>query len=94
MPLSDSDTFQFWHFPILTLSVSDSFQSLHIPISIKKCKKCIRTLSNPPFFQMSQAAILFEGAKYVKLINKETEKLGDDIKAVNKEIEDLNNEIE
>lgn len=43
---------------------------------------------------MSQAAILFEGAKYVKLINKETEKLGDDIKAVNKEIEDLNNEIE
>ena len=39
MTPSDSDNFQFWHFPILTFSNSDTFQFWHFPIL---------TLSYPP----------------------------------------------
>ena len=47
LTLSDSNTFQFWHFPILTLSNSDTFQFWHIPISSKTVKNWILTLFNP-----------------------------------------------
>ena len=42
LTLSNSDTFQFWHFPILTLSNSDTFQFWHFPIL---------TLSDSDIFQ-------------------------------------------
>ena len=43
---------------------------------------------------MSQAAVLYEGAKYISTIKKEHEGVVDDIEAVNKEIQALNTEIE
>ena len=42
LTLSNSDTFQFWHFPILTLFNSDTFQFWHLSIL---------TLSNSDTFQ-------------------------------------------
>ena len=47
--LSDSDTFQFWHFLILTLSDSDTFQFWHFPIL---------TLSNSDTFRFWNFPIL------------------------------------
>ena len=49
LTLSNSDTFQFWHFPILTLSNSDTFQFWHFPIM---------TLSNYDTFQFWHFPIL------------------------------------
>ena len=45
----NSDTFQFWHFPILTLSGSDTFQFWHF---------LILTLSNSDTFQFWHFPIL------------------------------------
>ena len=45
----NSDTFQFWHFPILTLSNSDTFQFWHVPIL---------TLSNSDTFRFRHFPIL------------------------------------
>ena len=49
MTLSNSDTFQFRHFPIQTLSNSDTFQFRHFPIE---------TLSNSDTFQFWPFPIL------------------------------------
>ena len=46
LTLSSSDTFQFSHFPILTLSNSYTFRFWYFPISSKMGKNWIPTLSN------------------------------------------------
>ena len=60
-------------------------------------KEKVKTYMNRYFFsnfQMSQATILFEGAKYINLIKKDNEKVTEDIEAVKREIDELNDEIE
>ena len=49
LTLSNSDTLQFWHFPIMTLSNYDTFQFWHFPIM---------TLSDSDTFQLWHFQIL------------------------------------
>ena len=55
LTLSNSDTFQFGHFPIRTLSNSDPFQCWHIPI---QWHFSILTLSESDTFQFWHFPIL------------------------------------
>ena len=60
LTLSNSDTFRFWHFPILTLSDPDTFQFWNFPISFKMGKNWILTLSNLQY----EPIIYFRGFFY------------------------------